>query len=232
MNRTVLLRVVGEGALIVVSILLALSADAWLDSRNQATQMRGHMAVLARDFNTMSERVDASHSAAQRGVDSGRQLSTVMQKGSEMDPGLARELFWYLVFYEVFTPSIAAYEALVSSGQLEYLDNDGLKLELADFFGSFEDVRASERLLLDTQVSVFESASFSQLVGWHRMGQGGVPVYGDMPSDLWSDSNELMNAVGILTVRQADVLEDYEYLKARIRTIAAAIASEMANAHR
>ena len=116
MNRTVLLRVVGEGALIVVSILLALSADAWLDSRNQATQMRGHMAVLVRDFNTMSERVDASHSAAQRGVDSGRQLSTVMQKGSEIDPGLARELFWYLVFYEVFTPSIAAYEALVSSG--------------------------------------------------------------------------------------------------------------------
>jgi len=38
-----------------------------------------------------------------------------------------------------------------------------------------------------------------------------------------------MNAVGIYTVCQADVLEDYQYLKNRIRSIAAIIASEAAN---
>jgi hypothetical protein len=38
-----------------------------------------------------------------------------------------------------------------------------------------------------------------------------------------------MNAVAILTVRQADVLEDYEYLRTRIQNIAAAIASETSN---
>jgi len=35
-----------------------------------------------------------------------------------------------------------------------------------------------------------------------------------------------MNAVGIYTVRQNDVLEDYKYLKTRIRNIAVAIAAE------
>ncbi len=35
-----------------------------------------------------------------------------------------------------------------------------------------------------------------------------------------------MNAVGIYTVRQFDVLEDYEFLRTRIRNIAVAIASE------
>jgi hypothetical protein len=137
MDRPVLIRMFSEGLLIVVSILLALSADAWLDSRNQAAQLESHVAALGRDFDTMLERVDASYSAAHRGVDSGRQLSTFMQDGSAIDPELARELLWHLVFYEVFTPSPGAYQALVASGNLELLQNDRLKLELADLFGSF-----------------------------------------------------------------------------------------------
>ena len=229
MERSVLIRMISESVLIVVSILLALSADAWLDSRNQAAQLDGHVAALARDFDTMLERVNASYDAANRGVESGIHLSILMQEGSEIDPDLAPELLWYLVFYEVFTPSVGAYQALVASGNLERLENDVLKIELADFFGSFEDVRASERLLLDTQIAFFASKTFSHLAGWHRMGQGGLPVAGKFPVDQWSDSDEFMNAVGIYTVRQNDVLEDYEYLRTRIQSIAAIIASEASN---
>ena len=225
-DRSVLFRMIGESAIIVVSILLALSADAWLDSRNQAVQLDGQLASLARDFDQMLERVEASHSAANRGTESGIHLSFLLKDGSEIDPDLAREWLWYLIFYEVFSPSVAAYQALVASGNIELLDNDELKLELADFFGSFEDVRASERLLLDTQIAFFASKSFSHLAGWHRMGQGGVPVAGKFPVDQWSGSDEFMNAVGIYTVRQNDVLEDYKYLKNRIRNIAVAIAAE------
>jgi hypothetical protein len=220
---------ISESVLIIVSILLALSADAWLDSRNQAAQLDGHLAALARDFDTMLERVDASYNAANRGVESGTHLSLLLQDGSEIDPDLARDWLWHLVFYEVFSPSVGAYQALVASGNLELLENDGLKLELADFFGSFEDVRASEQLLLDTQVVVFGLEFYSHLAGWHRMGQAGVPVAGKFPVDQWSGSDEFMNAVGILTVRQYDVLEDYEYLKTRIQNIAATIASEAPN---
>ena len=59
--------------------------------------------------------------------------------------------------------------------------------------------------------------------------QGGIPVEGNFPVDQWSGSDEFMNAVGILTVRQYDVLEDYVYLRSRIQEIAAAIASEASN---
>jgi len=220
---------ISESVLIVASILLALSADAWLDSCNQAAQLDGHVAALARDFDTMLERVNASYNAANRGVEAGRQLSILMQEGSEIDPDLAPELLWHLVFYEVFTPSVGAYQALVASGNLELLENDVLKIELADFFGSFEDVKASERLLLDTQVAFFASKTFSHLAGWHRMGQAGLPVAGKFPVDLWSGSDEFMNAVGIYTVRQNDVLEDYQYLRTRILSIGAIIASETSN---
>jgi len=58
MDRSVLIRMIGESVLIVVSILLALSADAWLDSRKQAAQLEGHVAALARDFDTMLEKLN------------------------------------------------------------------------------------------------------------------------------------------------------------------------------
>lgn len=223
MDRSVLIRMISESVLIVVSILLALSADAWLDSRNQAAQLDGQMIALARDFDTMLEKVNASYDAANRAAEAGKQLSNLMQEGVDIDPELARELLWHLVYYEVFSTSGGTYQALLASGNLELLENDELKLELADFFGSFEDVRASERLLLDTQVAFFASESFSRLAGWHRMGQGGVPVAGDFPVDQWPESDVFMNAVGIYTVRQSDVLEDYRYLRNRIQSVAAMI---------
>jgi hypothetical protein len=223
------MRMFSEGLLIVASILLALSADAWLGTRNQTAQLDSHVVALGRDFDTMLERVNSSYSAASRGVKAGIELSIFMQDGSEIGPELARELLWHLVFYEVFTPSPGAYQALLASGNLELLKNERLKFELADFFGSFEDVRASEKLLLETQVAFFTSNSFSQLAGWHRMGQAGVPVAGEFPVDQWSDSEELKNAVAIYTVRQADVLEDYQYLKTRIQSVITIIASEASN---
>ncbi|MBT5219402.1 MAG: hypothetical protein HOI35_12480 [Woeseia sp.] len=128
MDRPVLVRMMSESVLIIVSILLALSADTWLDSRSQAAQLDGHLESLGRDFQTMFEKVDASHFAANRGVDAGIKLSTLMQEGSEIDPDLARELLWHTVFYEVFSPSPGAYQALVASGNLELLKNDQLKL--------------------------------------------------------------------------------------------------------
>ncbi len=229
LDHKTIARVIGEGAIIVASILLALYADAWLDDRKQAAQLDSQLAALERDFETMLVRVNASHDSASRGAAAGKQLSEWMQSRTEFEPAVAREKLWHLVFYEVFTPSPGAYQALVDSGNLGLLANAALKQELTDFFGSFEDVRASERLQLDTQVAVFSSAAFSDLAGWHRMGQAEVPVAADMPVDRWPDSEEFMSAVGILTVRQYDVLEDYEYLRTRILNIAAAIEAETAN---
>jgi len=226
MNKSVLARMISESVLIIVSILLALSADAWLDSRNQASQLDAHLVALARDFETMRERVRASHDAALRGAEAGRHLLTLIQQGAEIDPGLAPEWLWHLVYYEVFTPSTGAYEALIASGNLELLENDQLKFELADFFGSFEDVRASERLLLDTQNTFFASETFSDLAGWHRMGQGGAPTIGTFPVEQWPRSNEFMSGVGLYTVRQADVLEDYSYLGERIQSIISMLVTE------
>ena len=112
MDRSVLFRMIGESAIIVVSILLALSVDTWLDARDQAAQREGHLAALARDFQQMSERVDASYDSANRSVQSGMRLLRQLQEGADLDPEIAPESLWFLIFYEVFSPSVGAYDAL------------------------------------------------------------------------------------------------------------------------
>jgi len=169
-------------------------------------------------------RPDAGES---RGAESGRRLSTLLQNQGDINPDLAREWLRHLAFYDVFSPSDGAYKALVATGNLELIEPEGLQLELRDFFGSFEDVRASEWLLLDTQAAVLASGTFAELANWQRMGQAGIPVAGPMPVEQWPGSDEFTNAIGILTVRQDDVLEDYEYLRTRILNISAAIAHEI-----
>ena len=128
--------------------------------------------------------------------------------------------------------SIGAICRLVASGDIELLENDELKRELAAFFGSFEDLRESERLLLDTQLIFVQSGAFSRIAGWHRLGVGGLPAAGKVPLEQWSRSDEFMNGVGILTVRQLDVLDDYEFLRTRINNIGEAIAAKASDPDR
>ena len=76
------------------------------------------------------------------------------------------------------------------------------------------------------QLIFVQSEAFSRVAGWHRLGIGGLPATGKVPLEQWSSSDEFMNGVGILTVRQIDVLDDYGFLRARIDYIGEAIAAE------
>ena len=93
MNRTVVVRMIGESVIIIVSILLALSADTWLNARNRNAQREGHLAALTRDFSQMSERINASYDAANRAVQSGTLLLGKLQEDSELDPELNQDQY-------------------------------------------------------------------------------------------------------------------------------------------
>ena len=226
MNRSVVVRMIGESVIIIVSILLALSADTWLNARKQNAQREGHLAALTRDFSQMSERINASYDAANRAVISGTLLLRKLQADSELDPELVPEWLWHLHFYEVFSPSVGAYEALVAAGDIDLLKDNELQRELAAFFGSFEDLRVSERLLVNSQSRFADSELHGRYAGWHRLGMGGLPASGRAPFEQWSSSDEFMNAIGIITVRHIDVLQDYDFLRVRIKNISAALEAQ------
>ena len=172
-------RMAAESFVIVASILLALSADAWLDARRQDDQRADHLLSLARDFEQMSVRANDSFHTAGKAVKSGKKLLDHLINSPIVESGPAQQWLDDLAYYEVFSLSVGAYEALVASGNIEPLNDSELVHELAVFFGSFSDMRASERLLLDAQLNFAESETYARLAGDHRLGTSGFPSAGE-----------------------------------------------------
>ena len=201
------LKVLGEGALIVVSVLLALSADAWLERLKERGQLQEHVAALSRDFAQMEERAKRSLLFATRGSESGRKLLEAIYAG-EVDTDSTRYWIGMTQFgHEVFSPSIGAYQALIATGDIELLPDPELKRQLGEFFGSFDDLRPIQ----------------ARLAPMHRTGAYGIPLppEGVFTQEAWGASPEWLHGLGVLVMRHVDVRNDYEFLLESIQDIRA-----------
>ena len=107
-NRSILLRMAGESIVIVASILLALSADTWLDARRQADRRDDHLMSLARDFEQMSESANKSFDTADKAAQAGKNLLNDLNNNHDVEPGRALEWLVDITYYEVFSPSFGA----------------------------------------------------------------------------------------------------------------------------
>lgn len=212
-----------EGALIVVSVLLALSADAWWDRVQQSRRIDDHLAALTRDFDRMAEGAEASLKVADAGQQAGRRLLLYLRSpDAGIDADSAPKVLEPLFFYEVFTPSVGAYEAMSRSGDLEALDDNELKRALADFFGSFGDTQASEARLLEVQAAFALLPEFAELANTEthlrRYLENEDASYPTSP-DAWRASAIFRNHLSLVTLAQYDLVDDYSTLKDRIDAI-------------
>ena len=125
-------RSVAEGGVIVGSILIAFSIDAWWDSRADAVQERALLVALAQDFRTADERLDAAMQAHQTVLISMDRLLRYADAGhvpsldrAQVDTVLSR-VFWR----ETFDPPMGTVETILSSGRLDLFENGDLVGEL------------------------------------------------------------------------------------------------------
>jgi hypothetical protein len=219
-------RISVEAVVIVASILLAFAIEAWWDTRIQEGQRQGHVSALIRDFDQMHERAMASHANAERAANSGIEILTGISTRKEWDSESALNQLTDIFYYEVFSPSIGGYESLINSGSVELLRSTTLKRELASFFGSFEDTRVSEQMLVGNLAQIFRSAEFGHLVGMHRLPVAEFPKFDAAPVEDWNDSEYLTNMVALITLSQKDLMEDYQYLLDLIESIRGALTEE------
>ena len=177
------------------------------------------MVALSRDFEQMSARADSSLWNAQAAVRSGEVLVDALLGNDPVAVAdSAMVLLLRTIQYDVFSPSTAAYDALVASGDIELLEDAELKQALTDFFGAFDDLRASEGMVLNGQRDFFNSQSYHSLIGARLMrsvlaGDPGAPA---QAVARWADSNELVNGIFNMFVAQSFALDDYLFLRRSI----------------
>ena len=103
-----------------------------------------------------------------------------------------------------------------------------MKRELASFFGSFEDMRVSEQILVNNITRLWQSHEYTHLIGFQRLSIPGRPEFefGEAPIEEWKESEFLLSYVASITQSQQDVRDDYGYLLERLDTIQGALAVE------
>ena len=214
-----------EGVVIVVSVLLALAADAWLDRRQEDEAVAQHLQALQRDFGQMEARMDSVVGQNARNFASSQVLLGRLTPDAPPIPSDSlHSAVVTLVDYAVFSPSTAAYSSLTATGQIELLDDPELKRLLAEFFGYFEDFEVTEAAIQRVVFDMLLSEEFGQLIGFdevvRRFGAGVV-------QDEWTDASEiaqgrdLMNHLGVLSAMYLQASQDYLWMSDRIGEIRA-----------
>ena len=151
-------RLLTEGVVIVASILLAFSIDAWWEERQVRSELRDAMVAVLDDLRQSKDLIGQA-----------RNQVTAQQKSIEMlleiaydqsrTPGefdvdsLLRNINWWIGYVPLKT---SALESIVSSGNLALVRNNELRRAITDWSGSYD--------LLDTAIS--EEVEYNRGMFW------------------------------------------------------------------
>ena len=132
-------RLAVEMVVVVASILIAFSLDAWWSRRSDDRTQAAHLGALESDFEQNVMRLTELVERERRIAESSRRLLSlaVMPQGA-VQPDSVNHLFGQVFNSGRFGPSMGAYEAIVSSGGLSGVRADSLRIALADFVSLLE----------------------------------------------------------------------------------------------
>jgi hypothetical protein len=146
-------RLAAEAIVVVASILIAFSLDAWWNKRAQENTETAHLRAIRSDFQQNVSRLKILIEREERIAAASRGLLHVATSSA---PPSAQDSISHLlgqVFNSGrFDPVMGAYEAVVNSGGLAQVRDDSLRLALADFASLLESryyERYSDELYFD-----------------------------------------------------------------------------------
>jgi len=158
-------RRLGEGAVIVLGILIALAADAWWDNRVERAdeqtalrQLRAEFADNRMQFDSIVDKHEGGQAAA--GV-----LLDAHLTGTEIPADSLRTLIFTASLPWTYNPRGGALESLVAAGRLDIIEDDSLRVELAAWPGLVEDYR-EEELVDRAFVNGVQESYLRETMGW------------------------------------------------------------------
>ena len=140
-----LLYAIGEIILVVLGILIALQINNWNTRRQLNTQEQVILKILKSEFTYNSIELQRNIEKAMRlkkRADSVLILFKVPQ--NKINPENLKYLTLGLSAYSTYDPSNGALNNLISSGQLNLIKNDNLRIILSKWFGEGQDVNEDE----------------------------------------------------------------------------------------
>lgn len=141
-------RLFAESAAIVVSILLAFAIDAWWADRQDRVEEVRILEALKAEFEDNARRLPDRVFNHQRSADSAAALLEAFRPAVRSGPvAVKKYLVLYASDYGSFDPSRGAFDAMLQSDGLRYIQNPEIRRALAEWPSYLNDAIENETLL-------------------------------------------------------------------------------------
>ena len=145
-----LLYAIGEIILVVIGILIALQINNWNAQRQLDKEEQKMLKILTSEFQYNQNELNRNIEKATRLKNRADSLLLLFQQPKELaDSNRLRYLTGSLSAYSTFDPSNGALTNLISSGALNLIKNDSLRITLSKWFGEVQDVKEDEVRLMN-----------------------------------------------------------------------------------
>lgn len=159
-----LLYAIGEIVLVVIGILIALKINNWNENRKELVIEQKILKELQSDFlynkNELEKNI-AKATLLAYNCDS--LLALISSPKQEISLDQFSKYTWKLGGYSTFNPSNGALVNLISSGNLNIIKQDSLRMHLARWSGILEDVKEDEKRLIDFGDNQLDPIRFAYL---------------------------------------------------------------------
>lgn len=226
---------IGEGLLIIISILLAFAIDAWWAGAQEEQRQIVLRQSLADDFRHNQQLLLENRRQHETNLDVQKRFAELIQSAETLEDDqliLAPEMQRNLLTYATYNPLMGTLKSIVATGDLHQFENPDLRILLVSWMDLLEDYREEEAFgMLTSQKLVDATAEFlptrSLLAGYGGFGIT-TPSKHDSNMQGLIASLEVENAVMERIISLNLVLEELTRLEVLLGEINAALAGEPA----
>gem|GEM_PF-1876577 len=164
--RRLRIRLFLEGLVVLVSILIAFFLDGWREDRRQTRELVRELESVERELERNLDIVRGELIAVERILKAGEDLADRLgQAPNDSLVEVSDTLAWLGAAYSpTLDPSLGALDALINSGRLARIENEGLRVNLAGLRDVFVDVAEDDRMAkqftTDHQMPEFRGVEF------------------------------------------------------------------------
>jgi hypothetical protein len=138
-------RIVAEGTIIVVSILLAFWIDAWWSERQTRAEESEAISQLVADYRTNAERLKIIRGVHEAALEAAYEiLARAGMGGQPNNEASTAELVYVALRAWTYDPVLGGTNSLIQSGRLGILSDNALRVALAGWPDIVEDLSGDE----------------------------------------------------------------------------------------
>jgi hypothetical protein len=221
-------RLVAEGFVVVASILLAFAIDAWWDGYLEDRREDRQLAAMREEFLASSVAIVEVLESIQQHANGVDELISMLKSAEGKSVQVPGHLLGYAIGWRTSDVSTSTLDTLIASGDLNQLQNEDLRRDLAGFPAFLLNLTEDELMAMEFAESIM--ATFMAREGLAEA------AYSNRPGLDWPNASESATVIpsaefiGLLTARRVHLnfsLRQLPLIKTYLEDLIAEIDGEL-----